>query len=204
MSEVDEKITSLLSEDRYFEPPAKGSEHAWINDIAKYRSVYRRSMEDLEGYWAARAEELVSWYSPWQKVLDADLHKPEIRWFEGASLNVSYNCLDRHIDEGKGDKVASLAARAVGDARSDVEKVQRLVAFVDQYLEDDLHAEPLAVLEAAGKAYCRTPWPAIQAWWPSARRAWTTTTTILPGQSRRPASKLNSSWPRRRPACPLP
>ncbi|MBT8353984.1 MAG: acetate--CoA ligase, partial [Desulfofustis sp.] len=106
MSEVDDKITSLLSEDRYFEPPTKGSEHAWINDMAMYESVYRRSMEDLEGYWAERAEELVSWYSPWQSVLDADLHKPEIRWFDGASLNVSYNCLDRHIESGKGDKVA--------------------------------------------------------------------------------------------------
>ena len=106
MSEVDDKITSLLSEDRYFEPPTEGSEHAWIKDMAQYRSVYTRSMEDLEGYWAERAEELVSWYSPWHSVLDADLHKPEIRWFDGASLNVSYNCLDRHIESGKGDKLA--------------------------------------------------------------------------------------------------
>ena len=106
MSEVDEKITSLLSEDRYFEPPTEGRQQAWINDMSQYEIAYRKSMEDLEGYWAVRAEELVSWYSPWQRVVDADLHKPEIRWFDGATLNVCYNCLDRHIDNGKGDKTA--------------------------------------------------------------------------------------------------
>ncbi|MEJ2134657.1 MAG: acetyl-coenzyme A synthetase N-terminal domain-containing protein, partial [Desulfofustis sp.] len=106
MSEVDEKITSLLSEDRYFEPPSEGSQHAWINDIAQYQSTYDRSIEDLEGYWQERAEELVSWYTPWRSVLDADLYKPEIRWFDGATLNVSYNCLDRHVEHGKGEKIA--------------------------------------------------------------------------------------------------
>ena len=106
MSEVDEKITSLLSEDRYFEPPTDTSQKAWISDMAQYEQAYRRSMEDLEEYWAARAEELVNWFSPWQSVVDADLHKPEIRWFDGASLNVCYNCLDRHVVSGKGDKTA--------------------------------------------------------------------------------------------------
>ena len=106
MSEVDDKITSLLSEDRYFAPPAEGAENAWVRDIAQYESVYRRSMEDMEGYWAERADELVSWFSKWHSVLEADLHKPEIRWFEGATLNVCYNCLDRHLESGKAEKIA--------------------------------------------------------------------------------------------------
>lgn len=104
MSEVDDKITSLLSEDRYFAPPAEGAEGAWVRDITQYESVYRRSMEDTEGYWAERADELVSWFSKWHSVLEADLHKPEIRWFEGATLNVCYNCLDRHLERGKAEK----------------------------------------------------------------------------------------------------
>ena len=106
MSEVDDKITSLLSEDRYFEPPTEGSQTAWIGNMDQYEGVYQRSMDDLEGYWAERADELVSWYSTWQTVVDADLYKPEIRWFDGATLNVSYNCLDRHLENGKGDKIA--------------------------------------------------------------------------------------------------
>lgn len=106
MSEVDDKITSLLSEDRYFEPPTEGSQMAWIGNMDQYEGVYQRSMDDLEGYWAERADELVSWYSTWQTVVDADLYKPEIRWFDGATLNVSYNCLDRHLENGKGDKIA--------------------------------------------------------------------------------------------------
>ena len=58
MSEVDEKITSLLSEDRYFEPPIEGSRHAWINDIAQYQRTYDRSMEDLEGYCEGLASKI--------------------------------------------------------------------------------------------------------------------------------------------------
>lgn len=106
MSEIDDKITSLLSENRDFDPPKQGRDTAWIKDMAEYESIYQRSMEDLEGYWADRAEELVDWYSPWDTVLNADLHKPDVRWFDGATLNVSYNCLDRHLENGRKDKIA--------------------------------------------------------------------------------------------------
>ena len=106
MSGVDDKITSLLSEKRHFKPPSKGREQAWVGDIATYESAYKQSIENPEAYWAVRAEELVSWFKTWDTVLYADLHKPEVRWFDGATLNVSYNCLDRHLDRGKQDKVA--------------------------------------------------------------------------------------------------
>ena len=72
MSEIDDKITSLLSENRDFDPPKQGRDTAWIKDMAEYESIYQRSMNDLEGYWADRAEELVDWYSPWDTVLNAD------------------------------------------------------------------------------------------------------------------------------------
>ncbi len=106
MSDIDDKITSLLSENRYFEPPEQGRSQAWIGDISVYERVYQRSMDDLEGYWGERAEELVSWFSKWDSVLEADLNEPRVRWFDGATLNVSCNCLDRHLDSGRGDKCA--------------------------------------------------------------------------------------------------
>jgi acetyl-CoA synthetase len=106
MSDIDDKITSLLSENRYFEPPERGRDQAWVGDIQAYERAYQHSMDDLEGYWGQRAEELVNWFSKWNSVLEADLHKPQVRWFDGATLNVSYNCLDRHLDSGRGDKCA--------------------------------------------------------------------------------------------------
>ncbi len=106
MSDIDDKITSLLSENRYFEPPERGRDQAWVGDMRAYERAYQHSMDDLEGYWGQRAEELVNWFSKWNSVLEADLHKPQVRWFDGATLNVSYNCLDRHLDSGRGDKCA--------------------------------------------------------------------------------------------------
>ncbi|MBT8333680.1 MAG: acetate--CoA ligase, partial [Deltaproteobacteria bacterium] len=107
MSGTDDKITSLLSEKRHFDPPSgKDQDNAYVGDITTYELAYKRSMEDPQGYWAERAEELVSWFKSWDTVVDADLDKPEIRWFDGASLNVSYNCLDRHLENGKKNKIA--------------------------------------------------------------------------------------------------
>ena len=73
----------------------------------QYESMYRQSIEDPEGFWSEQAENYVSWFKPWNSVSDwsfdgDDLH---IKWFEGAELNVSYNCLDRHL-ETRGDQVA--------------------------------------------------------------------------------------------------
>ena len=106
MSGVEDKITSLLNEKRFFNPPESGRVEAAVPDMEVYKEIYRRSLEDPEGYWAERAAELVSWYRKWDTVLDADLFKPEVRWFAGATLNVSYNCLDRHLENGKQDKTA--------------------------------------------------------------------------------------------------
>lgn len=106
MSSADDKITSLLSEKRHFKPPTAGRAGAHVGDIEAYERAYKRSMEDPEAYWAERAEELVSWFTKWDRVVDADLHQPAVRWFDGATLNVSYNCLDRHLENGRRDKTA--------------------------------------------------------------------------------------------------
>lgn len=106
MSSSDDKITSLLSEGRVFEVVTEGADEAHIGSLEAYKKLYAKSMEDPEGYWAGRAEELVSWDKKWDTVLEYDLEVPEINWFKGAKLNVSYNCLDRHLKNGRRNKAA--------------------------------------------------------------------------------------------------
>lgn len=106
MSGSDDKITSLLSEGRVFEPPSEGQDKAWIKSMDEYKAAYKRSMDDPDGFWAERAEELVTWDKKWDKVLEWDFNKPEIKWFDGGKLNVSYNCLDRHLENGRRNKAA--------------------------------------------------------------------------------------------------
>ncbi len=71
----------------------------------KYQEMYARSVSDSDGFWAEQAKEFLTWFKEWDKVQDWDYHQGKIRWFEGAQLNVSYNCLDRHLDT-RGDQVA--------------------------------------------------------------------------------------------------
>ncbi len=99
-------VMSLSNEGRIFTPPADGQEAAFITNIEQYEKEYARSMNDMEGFWADRAGELVTWTKKWDTVLNADLHKAEVKWFEGGKLNVSYNCLDRHLENGRKGKTA--------------------------------------------------------------------------------------------------
>ena len=89
---------------KIYQVPQSFSASAHINK-SKYDSMYAESVNDPESFWAARAEEFVSWFKPWDRVLDWDYHQAHIRWFEGARLNVSYNCIDRHL-ETRGDQTA--------------------------------------------------------------------------------------------------
>ncbi len=90
--------------EKIYPVPAEAAAHAWINND-QYLAMYQRSVDDPEGFWAEQANQFVTWFKPWDKVLDWDFTKGHIRWFEGAKLNVSYNCLDRHLDT-RGDQVA--------------------------------------------------------------------------------------------------
>ena len=71
----------------------------------QYESMYKRSIEDPEQFWAEQAEKFVTWFEPWTNVMEFDFHKGNIKWFEGAKLNVAYNCVDRHL-ESRGDQTA--------------------------------------------------------------------------------------------------
>jgi acetyl-CoA synthetase len=87
-------------------------------DRAAYQALYRRSIEDPSGFWAEQAQQFVTWSRPWARVLDWDYQIPRIRWFEGAKLNVAYNCLDRHL-ASRGDRTAILwEADEPGETRS--------------------------------------------------------------------------------------
>ncbi|MFZ5776128.1 MAG: acetate--CoA ligase [Thermodesulfobacteriota bacterium] len=102
----DKKIESLMQENRLFEPPAAGRDQAHVKSMAEYEAHYKRSMEDPEGFWADRTKELLTWDKQWDKVLDADMITPSIKWFQGGKLNVSVNCLDRHLANGRRNKAA--------------------------------------------------------------------------------------------------
>ena len=93
-----------MSDVKVYPVPAEVAAHAWINND-QYLAMYQRSVDDPEGFWAEQADQLITWFKRWDKVLDWDFTKGHIRWFDGAKLNVSYNCLDRHL-ETRGDQVA--------------------------------------------------------------------------------------------------
>jgi len=102
---IADKLGFAFEEDRVFEPSPAVKLGAYIRDMDEYKKLYRRSVEDPEGFWAEMAEEM-DWFKKWDKVLEWDFSRPEIRWFLNGKLNVSYNCLDRHLSSWRRNKVA--------------------------------------------------------------------------------------------------
>jgi len=76
-------------------------------DSARYEELYRQSLNDPDAFWAAQAEQFVSWDRKWDRVSNCDFNEVDIRWFEGAQLNVAYNYVDRHLAT-HGDRIAIL------------------------------------------------------------------------------------------------
>ena len=111
MAESSAAIENLFSEGRTFPPPDEFKGDALVTDL----SLHERAAQDLEGFWAEQAERL-HWMKPWDRVLDWDL--PFAKWFVGGQLNVSDNCLDRHVEAGGGGKVAYHWEGEPGDTRT--------------------------------------------------------------------------------------
>ena len=88
-----------------YSPSAESMAGAHVQGMAQYEALVQEANDDYEGYWARRARELVSWKTPFTKVLD-ESEAPFFKWFEDGTLNASYNCLDRQIEAGLGGKVA--------------------------------------------------------------------------------------------------
>ncbi len=75
-------------------------------DLETYAQMYQRSVRDPEGFWAEQAEKFVTWFKKWDKVLEWNFHSAHVKWFIGGTLNVSYNCIDRHVEAGAGGQTA--------------------------------------------------------------------------------------------------
>ncbi|HWD20203.1 MAG TPA: acetate--CoA ligase [Verrucomicrobiae bacterium] len=97
-------ISSMLVEKRVFPPPPAFARRAHIKSMAEYRKLYNESIKQPEKFWARQAKQELAWFSPWKKVLQWKL--PNAKWFSGGKLNVSYNCLDRHLDTPTANKAA--------------------------------------------------------------------------------------------------
>ena len=99
-------IEVLMTEKRTFPPSKDFSKKAHISSIEEYEKIYKRSVDDPEGFWSEMAEKNLTWFKKWDKVLEYNFEKPEIKWFQGGKLNASYNCLDRFINTPTRNKAA--------------------------------------------------------------------------------------------------
>ncbi|MEY3627034.1 MAG: hypothetical protein RL163_1533 [Pseudomonadota bacterium] len=93
------------SENALYNPPAEFAQHATVSGFAAYEALCQQAEQDYEGFWAAQAKRLLSWKKPFTQVLN-ETNAPFFKWFEDGTLNASYNCLDRNIERGLGDKTA--------------------------------------------------------------------------------------------------
>ncbi|OBS10537.1 acetate--CoA ligase [Acidihalobacter prosperus] len=121
---MSENIESVLHEERVFQPPQAFAAEARLNGES-LSALHRQAAEDYEGFWAERAREEISWQTPFSTILD-ESDAPHYRWFTDGQINVSYNCLDRHLAE-RGDKTAIVFEGEPGDVR--------------KYTYRELHAE---------------------------------------------------------------
>ena len=88
-----------------YQPPPALAAAAAVSGMARYQALCAEAEADYEGYWARLAREFISWKTPFTKVLNSST-APLFKWFEDGTLNASYNCLDRHVEAGRGDKTA--------------------------------------------------------------------------------------------------
>jgi acetyl-CoA synthetase len=105
-------IEDYFIEDRAFPPPADFAAQALVTGA----EIYDEAEADWQGFWARQAADLVTWYDEWHTIVDWQL--PFAKWFVGGTLNVSYNCLDRHVEAGQGQKVAYHWEGEPGDHRA--------------------------------------------------------------------------------------
>ena len=108
-------IESVLHEDRKFECLEPFRQKAHIKSLEDYERIYRESVEQPEKFWAGIADEL-HWFKKWDKVLEWKV--PWAKWFVGGQLNISYNCLDRHVQTARKNKAAVIWESEPGEVRT--------------------------------------------------------------------------------------
>jgi len=115
--EPEKTITSMMAEKRVFKPSKETRQKAYIKSLAEYKKLYQRSTEDPEGFWGELAEQ-IDWYRKCDKVLVDDFKEAKHEWFVGGKLNVSYNCLDRHLKTWRKNKAAIVWEGDTGDSKT--------------------------------------------------------------------------------------
>ena len=110
-------IESVLQEQRVFEPPAALAAGAAIGSLEAYRLLAAQAQEDPGHFWGEAARRELHWFEPFHTVLDWS-NPPFARWFEGGTTNLSFNCLDRHLDGPRADKTALIWEGEPGDTRT--------------------------------------------------------------------------------------
>lgn len=115
MSDDNASIDSVLKETRSFAPPATFVEQANISSEEQYNEMWQQAKDDPAGFWGDLATQQLHWFKPFDSVIDGDM--PNTKWFSGGKINVSYNCLDRHLEEGRGNKAALIWEGEPGDTR---------------------------------------------------------------------------------------
>lgn len=101
-----ERILSLLTEQRSYLPPIHNKSAAWVRSMEEYEALCNKAREDPEGFWGARAQQLLHWFRPWNEILHTGPEPYRNRWYVGGRLNACYNCVDRHIINGRRNKAA--------------------------------------------------------------------------------------------------
>ena len=99
---ADDKV----DETPVYNPPADFSANAHVKSLDEYRAIYDRSIDDPDSFWAEQAEQRITWLEKWHTVRQYDFHKAEIAWYLGGKLNACYNCVDRHVEAGRGGDTA--------------------------------------------------------------------------------------------------
>jgi acetyl-CoA synthetase len=103
-NDIPTNIESVLQEARVFPPPKAFSRRAHLKSLTQYRKLYRESIQSPETFWSRQAKAELVWFKRWTRVLK--WKEPYAQWFIGGQLNVSYNCLDRHLDTPRANKAA--------------------------------------------------------------------------------------------------
>ncbi len=112
----EKTITSMMAEKRVFPPAKELVEKAYIKSFDEYKKIYDESIKNPEAFWADLAQQL-DWFKKWDKVTEADFANAKHQWFVGGKLNVSYNCVDRHLKTWRKNKAAIIWEGDIGDSR---------------------------------------------------------------------------------------
>ncbi len=106
--EKEKQVESVYMEKRVFNPSSEFVEHALLKSMSEYESLWERSINDPQGFWGEMAEKYIDWFQKWNGPVEEYSFKDDvhIRYFSGGKLNITYNCLDRHLKTWRKNKAA--------------------------------------------------------------------------------------------------